>query len=481
VKFLGLEITRTKSLPPTNLTGVDNRGGWWPLIREGFAGAWQTNTDVTLANVVTYSPVYACIRLISSDIGKLNLQLVEKDGDGIWDEIENPAFSPVLRKPNRYQGRIKFVQQWLVSKLTFGNAYILKERDNRGVVVALYVLDPIRVRPVVAPDGAVYYQLSPDNLTGLQEAATVPASEIIHDVHVPLYHPLVGVSPITACGVAAVEAIRIQDSSATFFGNGSKPGGILTAPGNISQDTANRVKDFWDTNFTGTNSGKVAVLGDGMQYTQMSVNAHDAQLIEQLNWTALDVCVAFGVPPYKINVGPPPNYNNIQALDIQYYSQCLQEFMESFEEALDFGLGLAPDKVGGVRLGTYLCREDLLQMDTAGRMEAAAKAIYSGLSPNEVRKRYHDVGPVNGGDAVYMQQQNFSIEALAKRDAMDDPFARATAKIDANAVGAQEDPADAAAAAAAPTPAPTKAVTADLDESVLKTLSTGFYRERVTA
>jgi hypothetical protein len=120
-------------------------------------------------------------------------------------------------------------------------------------------------------------------------------------------------------------------------------------------------------------------------------------------------------------------------------------------------------------------------MDTAGRMEAAAKAIYSGLSPNEVRKRYHDVGPVNGGDAVYMQQQNFSIEALAKRDAMDDPFARATAKIDANAVGAQEDPADAAAAAAAPTPAPTKAVTADLDESVLKTLSTGFYRERVTA
>ena len=66
---------------------------------------------------------------------------------------------------------------------------------------------------------------------------------------------------------AAVEALRIQDSSATFFGNGSKPGGILTAPGNISQATADRVKDFWDTNFTGANSGKVAVLGDGMQYT----------------------------------------------------------------------------------------------------------------------------------------------------------------------------------------------------------------------
>jgi phage portal protein BeeE len=196
-----------------------------------------------------------------------------------------------------------------------------------------------------------------------------------------------------------------------------------------------------------------------------------------LNWTALDVCVAFGVPPYKINVGPPPNYNNIEALDIQYYSQCLQELMESFEEALDFGLGLAPSNINGRRLGTELCREELLQMDTAGRMEAAAKAIYSGLSPNEVRKRYHDIGPVKGGDAVYMQQQNFSIEALAKRDAMDDPFARATAKVDASAVGAQEDPAVAAAAATPPAPAKT----ADLDEWALKALSTGLLREQVTA
>jgi phage portal protein BeeE len=59
----------------------------------------------------------------------------------------------VLRKPNRYQNRIKFVETWIASKLLHGNAYILKERDNRGVVVALYVLDPHRVKPLVAPDG----------------------------------------------------------------------------------------------------------------------------------------------------------------------------------------------------------------------------------------------------------------------------------------------------------------------------------------
>jgi HK97 family phage portal protein len=415
MQILGLSITRTKSLPPT-LSNIDNRGGWWPIIREAFAGAWQSNVTVELANVLTYSPVYACLRLISSDIGKLPVRLMQQnDETGIWTETESAAFSPFLRRPNRYQTRIKFFQYWVVSKLIHGNTYVLKERDNRGVVRAGYILDPTRVKTLVAPDGSIYYELQADNISSLQTAITVPADEIMHDMHVMFYHPLNGVSPLSACGVPAVEALRIQDQSAVFFGNGSKPGGVLTAPGHIAQDTAERIKAFWDANFTGSNAGKVAVLGDNLKYEQMAVNAQNSQLIEQLKWTAEDVCQAFGVPPYKINVGPPPNYNNIQALDIQYYSQCLQELIESIEDCLDIGLGLAPDKVNGVRLGVEFDRKELLQMDTAGRMDAATKAINSGLSPNEVRARYHDVGPVPGGNIPFMQQQNWPIEQLAMR------------------------------------------------------------------
>ncbi|MEP8872515.1 portal protein [Enterobacter hormaechei] len=34
---------------------------------------------------------------------------------------------------------------------------------------------------------------------------------------------------------------------------------------------------------------------------------------------------------------------------------------------------------------------------------------------------------IPGGDALYLQQQNFSLEALARRDASDDPFAKSGA------------------------------------------------------
>jgi HK97 family phage portal protein len=412
-----LELTwGTKALPRT-LSGVDSRGGWWPIIREAVSGDWQSSVTVEIADVLTYSPIYACITLISNDIAKMTPLLQRwNESQRIYEEYENAAHSPVLRKPNHYQSWQQFIESWLIVKLIHGNAYILKERDNRRVVRAMYVLDATRVRPLVSDHGDVFYQLQNDNLSGLMDAVTVPASEIIHDRMATLYHPLVGVSPISATGVPAVEALRIQENSANFFGSGSQPGSILSADGHITPETAARIKSYIDNNFTGSNVGKTLVVGDGLKYAQTSMKATDAQLIEQLKWTAEDACTAFGVPPYKINVGPPPNYNNIEALDVQYYSQCLQRHVVSIQNGLGFGLEILPDKVEGFRLRIKLNEDDLFEMDTATKVTAAAEGIRAGfLAPNEARRRF-GLPPVEGGDSPYLQQQDFSLEALAERD-----------------------------------------------------------------
>jgi HK97 family phage portal protein len=450
VRFLGFEISRAKAALPTPTQPVGTwgsgwGGGWWPVIREPFAGAWQRNMEIRAESVLTYHAVYACITLIASDISKLRIRLVQQDDDGIWTETTAAAFSPVLRKPNRYQNRIKFFEQWLVSKLIHGNAYILKERDERKVVVALYILDPLRCKPLVAPDGSVYYQLRKDDLSGIEsDTVTVPASEIIHDVMVPLYHPLCGVSPITACGLAAMQGLSIQNNSTRLFQNGARPGGVLTAPGPIDDTNAKRLKDYWDANFTGENAGKVAVLGDGLKFdSTMSTNAVDAQLIEQLKWTAETVCSCFHVPPYMIGVGPMPSYNNVQALNQQYYSQALQNPIECIELCLDEGLGLAPDKIDGKTYGTEFDLDDLLRMDTATQIKTWGEAVKGLASADEARKKL-GLGKTPGGSAVLTQQQNYSLEAIAKRDAKDDPFASANppAAPDSEPAPDDEDPVD---------------------------------------
>ncbi|MES2036003.1 MAG: phage portal protein [Pseudomonadota bacterium] len=431
-----------KSVGVSVLSGM---GGWFSVVREGFTGAWQRGEELRVETALSHPALFRCISLISSDIGKMCLDLVEEVEDGVWEPTTSPAFSPVLTKPNHYQNRIQFFTQWVISKFVHGNTYVLKERDNRGVVVAHYVLDPLRVRPLVTPDGGVYYQLGRDNLSFVEDAqAYVPASEIIHDRWNCYFHPLVGLSPIYACGLAAMEGQEIQRNATRFFRNGSQPGGILTAPDHIDDDTAKRIKDYWDEKFTGENVGKVAVLGDGLKYESMSVNANDAQMIESLKWTSETICSVLGVPAYMAGVGPAPLNNNVEALAQQYYSQCLQIHIESIELCLDEGLKLpAP-------YGLRFDLDDLLRMDTATQITTLKEAVTGGLmKPDEARAKLSK-RKVTGGDAVYLQQQNFSLAALAKRDAKADPFSGA--KPAAPAADAQPPaandlaPADAAAA-----------------------------------
>jgi HK97 family phage portal protein len=439
MRLFGLDITRARPLAVPG-SPVPGTGGWLSVVREPFMGAWQQNQELAVSSVLAYAPVFACTTRIAQDIGKMRLGLVEQDAAGIWTGIESPAFSPVLAKPNRYQTINKFLEQWMVSKLTTGNTYVLKQRDERGVVVALYVLDPARVKPLVTPDGAVYYELTTSALAGIEGTVTVPAREIIHDLMVPLFHPLCGVTPIYACGMVALQGLKIQENSTNFFANGSSPGGVLLVPGQLNKEQADRMHAEWTEKYTGTNAGKVAILPNGITYSAMTVNATDAQLIEQLKWTVEQVCSCYHIPAALIDSSHQPPYANSEPLVQQYYSMCLQSLVVALELALDHGLGLVD--VPGKTYGTEFDIDDLIWMDTTTKTKAATDAVVGGvLSPNESRAKYFGLGAVPGGNTPYLQQQMYSMAALAERDA-DQPFSKPASAPQARAPEAEDEDMD---------------------------------------
>jgi HK97 family phage portal protein len=420
VKLFGLEVRVAPRLSPV----PTNRGGWWPLVREPFSGAWQRNQEWTVDTVAAHHAVYACITRIAQDFGKLRPKLVEQDKDDIWSEVTNTAHSPVLRKPNRFQNHIQFKEWWITSKLLTGNAYALLERDDRNVVSKMYLLDPTKVTVLVASDGAVFYKLKEDNLSGIEgDDITIPASEIIHDRINCLFHPLVGTSPIFACGTAANMGLQIQNNSAAFFANGSNPSGILSTPVTITPQKSDDLSAIWNARFSKGASGGVAVLGDSMKFEPMRMNNVDAQLIQQLGWTAETVCSTFHVPAWKVGVGEQPAYTKPEIANQAYYSDCLQSLIEQWELCMDEALGLSTPVDGGKQLGVELDLDGLLRMDAASQITTLKEAVSgSVLTVNEARAKV-DKPPVDGGDEIWMQQQNYSLPALAKRDEKADPFA----------------------------------------------------------
>lgn len=404
------------------------------MIKEPYSGAWQKNDSWTNESVLAHYAVYACVTLISNDIGKLRQRLMQLGENGIWKETASPAFSPVLKKPNNYQNHVQFKQWWQTSKLINGNAYGLKQRDQRGVVTSIYLLDPCRVLPLVASDGSIYYQLSSDNLNRVGDGVTVPASEIIHDRMNCLFHPLVGVSPLFACALAACQSLKMQNDSSTFFENGARPGGILSAPGAISDETAARLKAHWDANYTGQNAGKVAVVGDDLKFQQMKMSATDSQLIEQFKLTAEMICTAFHVPPSKVGVVTSATGTTAEQENQKYYSDCIQVLAEEYEACMDDGLSL-PE-----RYGVELDIEGLLRMDMGKLVETLSAAVKGGImTPNAAMLKLNQP-PVEGGDTVYLQQQNYSLQALSRRDNSADPFG--TAQPATEPVSTPEEPTD---------------------------------------
>ena len=179
------------------------------------------------------------------------------------------------------------------------------------------------------------------------------------------------------------------------------------------------------------------------------MSAVDSQVIQQLGWTAETVCSTFHVPPWKIGVGAMPGYTKTEFANQAYYSDCLQSPIEQWELCMDVALGFDTPTEGRY-LGVELDLDGLLRMDTASQITTLKEAVSGSIfTVNEARAKV-DQPPVPGGDSIWMQQQNFSLEALQKRDEKADPFATGTPSIPTGAAGPAQPTPDTT------TPAPTK-------------------------
>lgn len=381
-------------------------------VREPDSGFWQRNKELTIDEGLSYPTVFACINRIAEDVAKMGLHHEKKDSNGIYKQVETDK-NKLLRNPNSYQTRQQFLQAWEVSIQGRGNAYILLDRID-GKVKAMHVLNASTTRPLVSPSGAVYYEIGADDLANVNEDRVVPASEIIHDRINCLYHPLVGLSPLYAVALTLMKSRSIQQQGHEFFKNGATPSGVIVIPAPIDEKTAREIEERWNARYS-EKRGATGVLGDGAKYETITQTAEDSQLIDQLRFSAAEVCSVFKVPQFKVGVGDLPTYDNTESLNTAYFTDCIQSRMLSIQNALNKGLDIPSNESFRFDI------ESLILLDTKSKMKVTADGMGGIYSPNEARKRFN-LPPVSGGESPYLQQQNFSLEALAKRDAKEDPF-----------------------------------------------------------
>ena len=392
-----------------------------------YLGGSTSGKAVTERSAMQMTAVYACVRILSEAIAGLPLHLYRyKEGGGKEKAIDHPLYRLLHDEPNPEMTSFVFRETLMTHLLLWGNAYAQIIRNGKGEVIALYPLMPNKMEVDRDENGRLYYSYTRSS----EEAPTMEGSTVTlrpEDVlHIPGlgFDGLVGYSPIAMAKNAIGMAIACEEYGAKFFANGAAPSGVLEHPGTI-KDPA-RVRESWNSTFGGSaNSGKVAVLEEGMKYTPISISPEQAQFLETRKFQINEIARIFRVPPHMVGDLEKSSFSNIEQQSLEFVKYTLDPWVIRWEQSLARSLFSATDKKN---LFFKFNVEGLLRGDYQSRMAGYATARQNGwMSANDIRELENlDRIPAEEGGDLYLINGNML--PLSKAGA----FANTSNKEDSN-------------------------------------------------
>nr|DAL73508.1 MAG TPA: Portal [Caudoviricetes sp.] len=368
-----------------------------------FMGGSTSGKPVNERSAMQMTAVYSCVRILAEAVAGLPLHLYKyTDTGGKEKAVDHPLYLLLHDEPNPEMSSFVFRETLMTHLLLWGNAYAQIIRNGKGEVVALYPLMPNKMTVDRDSNGQLYYTYQRAN----EEAPTMEGTSVKlkpSDVlHIPGlgFDGLVGYSPIAMAKNAIGMAIACEEFGAKFFANGAAPSGVLEHPGTIKDPS--RVRDAWQSQFGGaSNSGKVAVLEEGMKYTPISISPEQAQFLETRKFQINEIARIFRVPPHMVGDLEKSSFSNIEQQSLEFVKYTLDPWIIRWEQSMARVL-LSLDEKKEYFIKFNL--EGLLRGDYQSRMNGYSIARQNGwMSANDIRELENlDRIPAEQGGDLYL-------------------------------------------------------------------------------
>lgn len=359
----------------------------------------RSGKTVTYDTALTVSAVYGSVRILADNISTLPVDSFIRQDGSRRPFRPRPEWLNFNVGPH---GKIEVLGQAMTSLLLDGNAYLATYRDAAGRIVWVEVLDPAQVEPVRS-EAEVRY------VVGGQPS--VSRLDILHIPGLMLPGAIKGVSPITAARETIGLSMAATEYGAAFFGNGAIPGGIVEAPGAISETGLKVMKSSWDEAHRGSaNSNKLAILTEGAKFTKVSISPDDAQFLETRAFQIADIARIYGVPPHLLadSTGSTSWGSGLAEQNTAFVQHSLRPWVERIEQGLTTACVLEGQPPG---MFVKLNVDALLRGDHERRMAAYAIGIDKGIYTVDEVRAWEDLQPLGQGDGMNSRQL---AEALQK-------------------------------------------------------------------
>lgn len=370
-----------------------------------------TGINVTESTALTYSAVWACVRVLSETLAMMPGGVFQKQGNTRTPLPDHPAHSLIFRKPNNLMTSYIWRMVSQAQVCLNGNSYSFIERDGMARAIELRLIEkPTDVTPFIFQN-ELYYKI-------LGYTQPFRSDEIFHVKGLTL-NGIEGMSVLKYAREVISGGLAQQEYSNRLYGSGlTKKMGIKT-PQKLDNDVKESMQKQWDARHGGLeNTKNLVFLEAGTEAIELGINPEDAQFLESKQFSIEEVARWFRVPQHMIGKLDRSTNNNIEMQNREFIDYSMMPWFTNWEAEINDKLLTEKEKPTTF---TRFNANALLRGDSAARSEFYMKMVQNGIyNANEIREK-EDMSPRDGGDMyltpmnmMSQEQMDLMIEKLKK-------------------------------------------------------------------
>ena len=375
---------------------VDLQPGWWPITRYGSLRLYDQYAYDYATIYRTQPNVRTCVDFLARNIAQLGLHVFRRVSDTDRVRLTDHPLARVLARPLPAECKVTYyrlIEALLGDLGIYFNAYWLKVRVGDAPAGLLRIPPPyVTITGGLVPTG---YKVAVGG-----KMIKVAPGDIVHFRGYNPENPISGLPPLETLRRILAEEHAAGDYREKFWRNAARMHGIIERPAGSPEwsDTAReRFKAEFEALYSGSeNSGKTAILEEGMTWTTMTFNARESEYLAGRKLTREECARAYHIPLPMVGILDNATFSNIKEQHKNLYQDSLGPWLAMIEQDIELQLLPEFDDTDGV-----YCEFNIAEK-LKGSFEEQTKALQSAvgrpwMTADEARARMNL--PSMGGDA----------------------------------------------------------------------------------
>lgn len=394
--------------------------------------------------------VYACVNLLAESVASLPLRIYERTAKGRMEDVDHPLFWLLSVEPNPEMTAFTLLENMTGCLALTGNAYAELIENRAGDIAGIYPLHPLHTEPFRAGSAMVAWNGMPIAAGAIAYKTTqgmpngqwriIAAERVIHP-RLFSFDGLKGASPIEQARQGIGLARAAEKYGARFFGNDSRPGGVMIFKGpKPDEKTQLSWRESWERSQGGENQGKTAFLSGDWDYKQIGISPEQAQFLLTRQFQRTEIAALWRIPPHMVGDTTRLSNNNAEQQSLNFVTDTLRPYLCRIEN--EFIRKCIPRQ--GRNANRHYIEFDVserLRGDFKSTMEGIQVGRISGVFTSNDGRRQLKMNPVGPeGDVLIVPVNYQNAERLLDTESIQDqPLGGSQSEPDDPAPSAEED------------------------------------------